>query len=281
MKLEEIDKWLIVGILILLVGVAYKSGIFFRNYPVMFHTLVDLCFSYYQENEGKYPYIQGRLSIPTQTFNVNGKIVAPFVVFKKFNPQMWCDSSGYGNELWVFFKLCNSKGDCVERDQIIYTWTYKNDYNDCLNNCNKYNYVGQCKSEARQKLPIAYTCTNICLFQGDFSINYFNQIPGDYVYTLTITKVKKYYCTGSCSSIKCEWVDTSTGDLPEMYYVIFYNPAESPITTTTTTPPTTTPPSAPSGEVVKPQPTETYIAIGIFAVIAILVAIIFIFRKRW
>jgi hypothetical protein len=220
------------NIIIIILILAILFSVYYFNFykgQIVKYTLVDFCFSYYPQNEGKYPYIQGKLNIPTQTFNIGGKIVSTQVIYKMFNPQMWCSGSGMGGDLRVFYKLCNSKGDCVERDDYLRPWTYQNDYSDCYNNCNKYNYVGQCGSEYRAKLPISYTCTNICLYQGDFYIDYFNQIPGDYSYTLTITKVRKYVCS---DCYHCSWVDGSISDLTsttEMYYLIFYNPNESPI----------------------------------------------------
>jgi len=205
-------KWLIALIFIGILVYLASQGIV----PQPKATLVDICFYYYPENYGKYPYVQGfwnSANDPTLTISVDGRIKGRHFAFDKLE---LVNDVGYDGALEVHYKICTTK-ECKEGYDTIYPFSYSNEYSECMDNCYKYNIPGQCKYASQT--PIAYTCDNICRYQGTMSIP-LDQLAPDKQYTVTITKVR-YYRNGN-------WYDADKSKYPYIVWVVFYDPADKP-----------------------------------------------------
>jgi len=197
-------------IFVLLVGILSMLYFNLGNAGIVPFSLVDMCFSYYPENWGKYPYVQGKLYNPT-TINFKGKFIGSQVVYQKLS---------YGSpDYIIYYRVCNSVGNCVENWDYIRPFSYSGEYSDCYNSCTKYNWPSQCSYG--YKLPIPYTCSNICNYDTSLlMLDSLGKVPDpNGQYTITITKVKKYQ--------NGNWVEVPYQDF-NIYYVVFYDPTSSP-----------------------------------------------------
>jgi hypothetical protein len=214
MKKKTRNLIIIVLILAVLFSVYYFN---FYKGQITKYTLVDICFSYYPENFGNYPYTQGFWNTANQqtlTISVDGRIKNQYWVYNK---REVTSDVGVGNAIRVFYKTCNLEGECFEGNQILYAFDYDNEYNNCINDCYKYGYPGQCKYYS--KTPISYSCDFICMYQGDTSFS-LNMIKPSKSYTITITKVQRSY--------QGQWLDVGSDKYPQIVYSIFYDPNDKP-----------------------------------------------------
>jgi len=188
--------------------------LYFFYKPVKY-TLVDMCYLFDPGNFGNYKYIQGKLSNPT-TINFIGTLKATQTIYK--HPS-------YGSNTYqIFYKICNSKGECVESSNMIYPFDSSNSRSDCLKSCYTYGWTSQCTYSYKTVIP--YTCDNLCDYEDLGMLNKIASVPDpNGKYTITITKTRVY--------VGSNWQDTTYTDF-NIYYQVFYDPNQ-PITTTTTT----------------------------------------------
>lgn len=217
-------KGTLVAILILIIAIACLALI--TKYKRVKYTLVDICFMYYPENYGNYPYVQGfwnSANNPTLTVTVDGKIVHSEFTFDVLEATY---DTYYGGVLSADYKICNANGECLTYEgDSLYAFNYQNDYSNCVNDCNKYNVVGQCKYAS--KTPVPYTCDYICRYQSNLYIPSLietaqNKLTPTPTYTITITKVR-YYDKNTYT-----WKDADPSKYPYIAYAVWYNPNEKP-----------------------------------------------------
>ena len=187
MTKSKINKiHIIIGLLFIVIGVLIVGYLGSKQM-----SFLDACWGHYPENRGNYPYITGSFS-SGMVLNIPGKVVQAELNFR--TPE-------YGTAFRVAnFKLCNANNVCSTRTIYVYAQTYSNSKSMCLSDCSKYNWPLQCNQAS--KMPIAYTCDNICSFDTNAGFA-FQQVPATPTYTVT-------------------------SDIPEAYYTIWYNPNDKP-----------------------------------------------------